>query len=282
MIYFLNNKQFESAIILIITVSIFALLIIYIIYSNIRIEKENKVKEKGFYYKKIIELNKEYIFENYKRFITIYHTANSKRQLENLKFDDIIEYYINNNIDGFDSNFNILNQNRASYIEYESKYNKILSEKHKYNSKIINNSIFKDLEKFKQYEQKMIKKEKIKDTFYIKVTIIASYVSPQGRNSYLRDKVYDYYQIKNCYAQIKKKKEYQITTKYQRSLMTNSLRYDVLKRDNFRCQICGASSKDGAKLNVDHIIPIAKGGKTELNNLQTLCDRCNSGKSAKI
>ena len=68
----------------------------------------------------------------------------------------------------------------------------------------------------------------------------------------------------------------------QRNLMTASLRYDVLRRDGFRCQICGASASDGALLHVDHIIPVSKGGKTEFSNLRTLCDRCNLGKGDKI
>jgi 5-methylcytosine-specific restriction endonuclease McrA len=38
---------------------------------------------------------------------------------------------------------------------------------------------------------------------------------------------------------------------------------------------------DGVKLEVDHIKPISKGGKTVLNNLQTLCMDCNRGKSNK-
>ena len=68
----------------------------------------------------------------------------------------------------------------------------------------------------------------------------------------------------------------------QRRLMTDSLRYDVLRRDGFRCQLCGATADDGYKLHVDHIIPVSKGGKTELSNLRTLCERCNMGKSNKI
>ena len=63
--------------------------------------------------------------------------------------------------------------------------------------------------------------------------------------------------------------------------MTDSLRYDILWRDGYKCQICGITAKDGAKLHVDHIIPIAKGGKTVPDNLQTLCERCNLGKSDK-
>ena len=68
----------------------------------------------------------------------------------------------------------------------------------------------------------------------------------------------------------------------QRALMNDSLRYDILKRDNFRCKICGATAADGVKLHVDHIIPVSKGGRTEPGNLRTLCERCNMGKGAKL
>lgn len=68
----------------------------------------------------------------------------------------------------------------------------------------------------------------------------------------------------------------------QRRLMSDSLRYQVLARDNFRCQICGSTQADGVKLHVDHIFPVSKGGKTELSNLRTLCERCNMGKRDRI
>lgn len=55
-----------------------------------------------------------------------------------------------------------------------------------------------------------------------------------------------------------------------------SLRYLVLARDQ-RCLLCGAT-KDDTRLHVDHIVPWSKGGATELDNLQTLCARCNLGK----
>lgn len=68
----------------------------------------------------------------------------------------------------------------------------------------------------------------------------------------------------------------------QRRLMTDALRYEILSRDGFRCQICGATAQDGYKLHVDHIIPVSKGGRTEPDNLRTLCERCNMGKGDKI
>ena len=59
------------------------------------------------------------------------------------------------------------------------------------------------------------------------------------------------------------------------------LRFKVLQRDQFKCCICGASpAKDPTvELHVDHIFPWSKGGETVLENLQTLCFKCNNGKS---
>lgn len=58
-------------------------------------------------------------------------------------------------------------------------------------------------------------------------------------------------------------------------------RFIVLSRDGFKCCACGASpAKDPAvELHVDHIVPWSKGGETVIDNLQTLCSKCNLGKS---
>jgi hypothetical protein len=61
------------------------------------------------------------------------------------------------------------------------------------------------------------------------------------------------------------------------------LRYEVLKRDNFRCVLCGnspAKTPDLA-LHADHIVPFSKGGQTTLENLRTACFDCNIGRSNK-
>ncbi len=59
------------------------------------------------------------------------------------------------------------------------------------------------------------------------------------------------------------------------------LRWQVFKRDNFRCVNCGRSpAKDPTiELHADHITAWSKGGETVLENLQTLCSICNLGKS---
>lgn len=63
--------------------------------------------------------------------------------------------------------------------------------------------------------------------------------------------------------------------------ITLSLRFKVLKRDNYRCCICGRDASDGVKLEIDHTIPKSKGGTNEIENLKTLCYDCNRGKGNK-
>jgi HNH endonuclease len=65
-----------------------------------------------------------------------------------------------------------------------------------------------------------------------------------------------------------------------RKSIPKSLRFEVFKRDSFKCQYCGASAPD-VMLQVDHINPVAKGGDNDITNLLTSCLSCNAGKSDK-
>jgi len=51
----------------------------------------------------------------------------------------------------------------------------------------------------------------------------------------------------------------------------------IYARDHYGCRICGRSGNQDF-LEIDHIKPISKGGKSTYDNLQTLCRRCNKEK----
>ena len=67
-------------------------------------------------------------------------------------------------------------------------------------------------------------------------------------------------------------------TKPKRRPIKASLRFKILERDSYRCQTCGATAADGAKLHVDHILPVSKGGTNDESNLRALCFECNIGR----
>lgn len=54
-------------------------------------------------------------------------------------------------------------------------------------------------------------------------------------------------------------------------------RFNILQRDNFTCQYCGAKAPD-VELQLDHIVPHSKGGTNDVANLRASCVTCNIGK----
>lgn len=57
-----------------------------------------------------------------------------------------------------------------------------------------------------------------------------------------------------------------------------AVRKYVFERDKYQCQSCGKKQNE-TNLNIDHIIPLARGGSNDISNLQTLCFQCNSKKT---
>ena len=59
--------------------------------------------------------------------------------------------------------------------------------------------------------------------------------------------------------------------------ISQEMRRYILERDHHRCCECGSVSQ----LEIDHCIPLSKGGATSINNLQVLCQNCNRKKGNK-
>jgi ATP adenylyltransferase len=62
--------------------------------------------------------------------------------------------------------------------------------------------------------------------------------------------------------------------------ISGTVRYEVLRRAGFRCDLCGISAEERA-IEVDHIVPRRHGGSDEVSNLQALCYKCNANKGAR-
>lgn len=66
----------------------------------------------------------------------------------------------------------------------------------------------------------------------------------------------------------------------KRKSMSKSKRFEIFKRDGFKCLYCGCTPLQSA-LRVDHVIPVVDGGNDEPSNLVTACFDCNAGKAAR-
>lgn len=110
------------------------------------------------------------------------------------------------------------------------------------------------------------------------------YISPGGNTSTKCDIVMDIENLNRFVVYLSEKIKFRKSAAGQRALMTSKLRQKIKERDNFTCQQCGISVEQEPHLllEIDHIIPISKGGMTTESNLQTLCWRCNRSKSNKI
>jgi len=73
-----------------------------------------------------------------------------------------------------------------------------------------------------------------------------------------------------------------IYKKSRRKKINKDLISDLLEESSYSCQVCGAKKDNGATLEIDHIIPLAKGGDNEYENLQVLCATCNRKKGSNL
>jgi hypothetical protein len=139
---------------------------------------------------------------------------------------------------------------------------------------------------FERRERRLFAKKELVPVADCSFVVTMSYTSPKGRVHLEKREVFNFDDLYSCLGSISRshldKETYRGLSNVERGEVSDSLRYDILRRDNFTCVICGASAREGARLHVDHIIPIAKGGKSVPENLRTLCERCNIGKSDKI
>ena len=113
---------------------------------------------------------------------------------------------------------------------------------------------------------------------------IFKYVSSGGNASTECDVIMDIDNLNRFILFLSEKIKFNKSIAGQRALMTSKLRQRIKERDGFTCKQCGASvqKEPNLLLEIDHIIPVSKGGLTTEDNLQTLCWRCNRKKGNKI
>ncbi|MBG6055749.1 5-methylcytosine-specific restriction endonuclease McrA [Salinibacterium sp. CAN_S4] len=141
--------------------------------------------------------------------------------------------------------------------------------------------------RFTSIEMKQFRRRKLKYPVPMaRVSSVVKYTSPKGQNSYSRSLSWDFDQLTHGLQLPQATRARQSTTqalrRRERSLMTDHLRMTILRGDSYRCRMCGASASNGATLHVDHIIPVSRDGRTVPENLQTLCEPCNLGKSNRF
>lgn len=144
-------------------------------------------------------------------------------------------------------------------------------------------------DKLLKYEEIMFDEEiqRITPTYMIKVKLIN--INSSGYQKTSKIKIFGEDIVKNLINELNKrngtfylnKEIWNAICRVERGRVSNEMRRKIYERDNYRCRCCGRSQNE-VDLEIDHIVPIAKGGKSTLDNLQTLCAECNKRKGTTI
>lgn len=292
-------------------------LLFYYIMKDVAYKRKfrNYVEKNSTQYKDLLALNNEmnekhikiyvqpntchYEIANGTIFIKAYHKCRSKKQFDQINTTKLAQDYIYRDHDLFNESMKVKDIETNLAIQYDTRINEIRNQSdydqlpERYKEDITS-------EEYKKYIQKLIQANLISFAIDIKFILVYSYTSPQGRNHYsdyvifYEDEIWDYMKKQQSNSKTPNSQSLYGTAgvseafkQRQRSLMTNKMRYKILQRDNHRCVLCGRTAQEsiaasGHGLEVDHITPVSKGGKTEESNLRTLCFACNRGKGADI
>lgn len=123
----------------------------------------------------------------------------------------------------------------------------------------------------------IIKGTIIKNTYFPKRAIIIQSKDKSLMKVFIEDIYPNTILPVDFYSESEKK----IKNKITRTGINPKLRFEVLRRDKHVCQYCGACGKN-TELEVDHKIPVSRGGSDDISNLITSCIECNRGKSDSV
>ncbi|MCL2038647.1 HNH endonuclease [Candidatus Saccharibacteria bacterium] len=260
-----------------------ATLIFFIIRNTVLI---SSIKQNSTLFAALQNLNAEYapLFLKLDKTIKIpfpctkpktFHNNNNKNSI----FDYTCGFFINNK--AAQRTLYSRQSNKANLSTYLTRYNKIEAALGgKSYAKVKPKSLLTSELQYKRAEQKFCRRKQLKPDLKLNIAVRLSYSSPAGRRQYVSTYKMSGPTIDNILAQIEGKRRYELHKKHQRALITKAVRFEILKRDGYVCQICGASRAEGARLEVDHKLAVANWG-TNTNNLWTLCHDCNNGKGSK-
>lgn len=263
---------------------IFAIILILIIlYFIVRALYIAFVNENSILLSTIKDINKEYTFYPFVNYDQT-HTYDNEIFYREISEEDYLIYQLQflsseiyRQIGLMDFNKNRFSKyiNRLEPIKAGGKYNKNTKG---YIVKLLN-----------YYEQKAYKKEiqAPKTEYSIKITLCLSTINGQIYRK--KTRIFNSSEIKRLMERLKNRNGifyndrgiWCAISKVERGKVSNKMRFAIYRRDNYRCRYCHRSQSI-TTLEVDHIVPIAKGGKTTFNNLQTLCHDCNVAKGDRI
>lgn len=268
----------------IITLLIICLLVISTYYAFLVIRKKylDFLSNNSLALKALREVNAKYTFLYYNNYDQE-HTYDNENFYNTISCEDFLIYQLQFVKEGFMHDMENEKINKQNYDAYRKEIRSIeylgnfSSPVDKYNKKIL-----------LKLEKSIFEKSKQKPVINL-TAIVSLYCSKINGEIYRqKSQIFSSEQILSLIKRINNKngnffndrEVWDSICRVERGKVSNKMRFSIYSRDGYRCRICGRSGAF-TDLEIDHIKPIAKGGKSTYNNLQTLCKRCNMEKGDK-
>ena len=232
---------------------------------------------------KLNELNNQYIFYKSQRDFDESHTYDNENFFNGISCEDYLIYQLQFKKRDIVDEIKLIKSNAPKYNKYCQEVCAITCfGQYKTEPKMLNKKMLFRL------EQKIFNKSKQKPACEFNIYVRLNCAKINGVVYANKRKCFSSAEILNLIARVNNRSGHFYNDRYiwdaicrvERGRVSNKMRFAIYERDGYRCRICGASQRY-AYLEIDHIKPIAKGGKSTYDNLQTLCHRCNKIKSDK-
>lgn len=272
-------------IVLITIVSIVLVISIVLLCLRFRQRRyDNFILQNSLCLKQLKEINSHYKFYPDISFDQ-YYTYDNANNYESISCEDYLIYQLQYIDKKLVDQIKKISDNKQMYSHYLSEV-KLISDFGKFEVPVKNLNLEKLIIKEKQCLRKNLL-QKPTTQFVLTITLCCSTIN--GR--IYHKKTASFYDT-NIFALIKKlnnkkgtyyndRETWDSLCRVERGKVSNKMRFSIYARDGYRCRQCGISDRY-ANLEIDHIIPISKGGKSTYDNLQTLCHKCNVEKGNSI
>ena len=231
--------------------------------------------------KRLLEINKKYNFHKIPNY-DMSHSYDNENMFDEISCEDYLTYQL------------VYEQKKVSSALKKAKENKEKFDT--YLNEIKENcpcdkwdttELLKNRARLVRYERMIMVRNTERPTTSFTIRVVLELTRIDGSHRSSKARTYGAAEIKNIINGLNQRRgPYYLNEeiwasicRVERGKVTNKIRFKVYARDGYRCRKCGRKTND---LEVDHIYPIAKGGKSTLDNLQTLCHRCNVKKGANI
>lgn len=256
---------------------------IFFIYYLTQKKYHDFILENSICLKQLEEINHHYNFYPYISFDQ-FHTYDNEKLFDTISCMDYLIYQLQYIKKSLFNQINKINTNNLQYSKYLNEIQTVL-QLGQYSSPIKK----LNLDKLMSIEHKVIEKHIYTPItqFYLTVTLYCSTIS--GKVYCKKSEIFSANDIFSLEKRLNNRtgnfyNDHEIWAalcRVERGKVSNRMRFLIYERDGYRCRKCGISGRY-TQLEIDHIIPISKGGKSTYDNLQTLCHKCNVEKGNTV